>query len=133
MFRDEAHASLFFDYINSRHPNISFTMEKENNGSISFLDTKIGRDSRNNFSSNVYRKPTFSGLGIFCSFTPFRFKVNSIYTLLHRACSVSSSYLNFHEELNFLSGFICNNGFPKHLFGSCNFKFSNKKIIMIPC
>ena len=128
LFRDEAHASLFLDFINGRHPNISFTMEKENNGSISFLDTKIGRDSRNNFSSSVYRKPTFSGLGIsFFSFIPFRFKVNSIYTLLHRAYHVSSSYLNFHEEINFLSGFFCNNGYPKHLFDSCVSKFLNKK------
>ena len=97
-------------------------------GSISFLDTKIGRDSRNNFSSSVYRKPTFSGLGISCfSSIPFRFKVNSIYILLHRVYHVSSSYLNFHEELNILSGFFCINGYPNHLFDSCVFKFLNKK------
>ena len=85
MFRDEAHASLFSDYINSRHTNISFAMEKEDNGSIFFLDTKIARDSRNNFSSDVYRKPTFSGLAI-----PF--------IVLHHSDSKLIAYILFYIE-----------------------------------
>ena len=31
-------ACLFFDYINTRHPNICFTMEKETDKKLPFLD-----------------------------------------------------------------------------------------------
>ena len=37
----EHDATLFFDYINERHPNIRFTMEKEMDKKISFLDVLI--------------------------------------------------------------------------------------------
>ena len=37
VFHNEQDAMPFFDYINSRHPNIKFTFEKENDGKLSFL------------------------------------------------------------------------------------------------
>ena len=40
-FDTEHDATLFFDYINDRHPNIRFTMEKEMDKKISFLDVLI--------------------------------------------------------------------------------------------
>ena len=53
-------------------------METENNNSIQFLDTQVTK-SPTNFAINVYRKPTFSGLGTsFFSFCPFVYKINSI-------------------------------------------------------
>ena len=33
----------FVDYLNSKHPNIQFTHELENSGSLSFLDINIAR------------------------------------------------------------------------------------------
>ena len=36
LFDTEHDATLFFDYINDRHPNISFTMEKEMDKKIPF-------------------------------------------------------------------------------------------------
>ena len=33
--------TIFFDYINSRHPNIKFTMEKQVNHKLPFLDVLI--------------------------------------------------------------------------------------------
>ena len=62
LFRDPAHANLFLNYFKSKHQNISFTCEIENNNSLPFLDVYICRNS-NKFDTKVFRKSTFTGLG----------------------------------------------------------------------
>ena len=41
LFHTESDASLFFDFINSCHPNIQFTMEAESDHELPFLDIYI--------------------------------------------------------------------------------------------
>ena len=41
LFNNEHDASLFFDFLNSQHDNITFTMEKESNNTLAFLDVFI--------------------------------------------------------------------------------------------
>ena len=67
LFHDKYDAPLFLNYLSRQHSSINFTMETEENCSLSFLDVDIKRN-KNKFSTNVYRKPTFSGLGLiyFC-------------------------------------------------------------------
>ena len=108
--------------------NIKFTTEMENDGKISFLDVNVGKDYNKCFNYGVFHKPSFTGLGIsYFSFVQFRFKINSIYTLLHRAYRISSSYLLFHNEVRFLSNLFIQNGFPQSLFYSCVNQFLNNK------
>ncbi|EZA56040.1 hypothetical protein X777_04043, partial [Ooceraea biroi] len=47
-----------FDIFNSYHPRLKFTYEVEENGSISFLDTRITNDN-GTIITNWYRKPTY--------------------------------------------------------------------------
>ena len=44
----------FLRYMNSRHKNIKFTFEEEENGSLSFLDVKITRKN-GKFSTSIHR------------------------------------------------------------------------------
>ena len=54
----KAHSvSKFHDTLNTVNPKISFTIETENNGQISFLDTLITRKN-GAVTIGVYRKPT---------------------------------------------------------------------------
>ena len=46
-----------FHHINNLHQNIKFTMEKESNGVLAFLDTLLKRNN-GKISVLVYRKPT---------------------------------------------------------------------------
>jgi len=46
-----------FDTFNDLTPNIRFTVEKETENSINFLDVTIRKD-HDTFTFNVYRKPT---------------------------------------------------------------------------
>ena len=54
-------AASFLHFLNTRHPNIKFTMELEENQEIPFLDVRIKRNL-NNFTTTVHRKTTFTGL-----------------------------------------------------------------------
>ena len=92
LFKHKSHAPRFLEYLNQQHSNIKFTLETEIDNSISFLDIKIQRND-SQFITSVYRKPTFSGLGTsYFSFCPYKFKINSIKTLLNRAYKLCSNF-----------------------------------------
>jgi hypothetical protein len=125
VFNKVDQASLFLQYLNNQHPNIEFTMDGAIDGSLSFLDLNISQDT-GKLSTQIFRKPTFSGLGIsFFSHVPLNFKVNAITTLLHRAYNLSSAFSSFSIELDFLRNFFSNNGYPAHLFENQCKKFLN--------
>ena len=112
LFNSDTHANKFLNYLNGKHPNIEFTLESELNNSISFLDiviTKVG----NSFTSSVFRKKTYTGLGLnFFSYTSKLFKVNAVKTLIERAFKICSSYLMFHAEMEYLRQYFINNKYP---------------------
>ena len=106
LFNDRTHIPLFLDYLNSKHPNIKFTFEIEENSKLSFLDVMITRESGSIISS-VFRKPTFTGLGTnFRSFIPEVFKINYIITLFNRCYNLSSNWFQFDSEIRFLTIFF---------------------------
>ena len=47
----------FHQHLNNHHPQIKFTMEREEDNRISFLDVAMTRKDRS-FTNEVYRKPT---------------------------------------------------------------------------
>ena len=116
LFSSENHAKKFFRYINSRHKNMSFTSEVEEGGKLAFLDVLVTRIG-NYFCTSLYRKPTFSGLySHYKSFMPDSYKRGLVYTLLHRAHVLCSSWDKFHEEVTFLREIFMKNCYPSHFF-----------------
>ena len=55
VFNSEIQAMSFFEYINSQHPNIRFTMEKEVEKKLPFLDILIDI-SQDRVVTSVYRE-----------------------------------------------------------------------------
>ena len=53
LFSSEFHVTKFLNYMNSKHQNIKFTVEREENNSLSFLDIKIFLDG-GKFQTSVY-------------------------------------------------------------------------------
>ena len=87
-----------FKYINSRHSNIQFTIEKEHEHTLSFLDVLID-NKQEIIITKVFRKNTFTGLFTnFFSFTSFSYK-GLVLTLINRAFKINSTWAGFHEEL----------------------------------
>ena len=112
LFRDRDHAGKFLNYMNSQHNSIKFTLEVESNNHLPFLDIDVNR-THDALVTSVYRKPTFTGLGLsFFSSCSLRFKINAINTLLFRAYHICSAYSCMHLEFNFLKKFFVSNGYP---------------------
>ena len=123
LFKEKHHASMFLDFINTFHSNINFTMDIESNNQLPFLDILISR-SNGKFLTGIYRKDTFTGLGLnFYSFCPIAFKFNSCKTLLFRAFSLCSDWMKFHDEISFLNLYFTKNCYPSHLFNCIVKKF----------
>ena len=60
LFSSPDHADEFKENMSSKHLNINFSIEKERNGCLPFLDVNIFRENEKS-GTNVYRKITFSG------------------------------------------------------------------------
>ena len=100
MFWSMDHVKKFVD-INTKHPNICFTFEVEDQNCFSFLDIKIIRNTEKKaFETSVYRKGTFSGVFTnFKSFIRMTYKTGLLETMLFCCFSIWSSYEKFHEEI----------------------------------
>ena len=61
MFEKKDHVKKFLRYMNSRHRNIKFTFEEEQDNKISFLDILITRVG-NGLQTLLFCKKTFSGV-----------------------------------------------------------------------
>ena len=132
LFDEPTKATNFLNFLNNQHDNIKFTIEQEQNRTLPFLDTSISINN-NKFESSIYRKPTFTGLGThFLSFTQKIYKINSIKTLIYRSFHLSSTYLNFHNDITFLKKFFIDNGYPSNLFHNILKTFLNKTYIQEP-
>ena len=113
MFENEKDAENFFEFLNCQHKSIKFTLEKESNKLLSFLDVLI-KNEGNRFSTSVYRKKTSVGLFTqFNSFTPISYKIGLVRCLIYRAFKISSSYIIFHNELEKVKILLQKNMYPK--------------------
>ena len=69
-FDKEQYSLDFLNFLNKRHPNIKFTIEKQTNHSIAFLDVFISGINNQNLTLQTYHKSTYTGLLLnFKSFT----------------------------------------------------------------
>ena len=59
LFKCETDADRFLTFLNRQHPNIKFTIEKEKNNQLPFLDI-LNDSSSNKLVTSVYRKPKYT-------------------------------------------------------------------------
>ena len=117
----------FYSYLNSRHLNISLTMENEKDNRMSFLDVNIFRE-KDKFTTSVYRKPTFSGIYThFDSFLPSSNKIGVLHTLLYRCFRICSDWTKFHLKLVKLTDVFKNNGYLENFINNCFKLFLDNK------
>ena len=113
MFGNEIDEENVFEFLNCRHKNIKFTIEKGSNKFLSFLEILV-KNEGNRFLTSFHRKKTSIGLFTqFHSFTPMSYKIGLIRCLIHRAFKISSSYIIFHNELEKIKILLQKNMYPK--------------------
>ena len=82
MFEKKDRVKRFLKYMNSRHQNIKFTFDEEQNNKIAFLDISITK-AGNELQTSLFRKKTFSGVYLnFNSRLSSEYKKGLLHTLL---------------------------------------------------
>ena len=80
IFSSELDCDCFREKLNLLHPALTFTVEKEQNNSLNFLNVLMEKEGTG-FLTSVYRKPTFTGQYIrLNSFSPKARKISPIKT-----------------------------------------------------
>ena len=126
LFSFPDHADKFKEYLSSKHPNINFSIEKEKDSCLPFLDINIFHENEK-FATNVYRKKTLSGVYTnFKSFIPETYKIGLIKSLLFRCFSLCSDFIKFHHEIDELKSILYKNSYPRDLIDKCIKEFLDK-------
>ena len=110
MIRDRIDQKL--EDINKLHPSLKFTIERESDGQIPFLDMKI-TNTQGKLSSTWYNKPTDTGLIMnFHAVAPKRYKRSVVSGFVHRIHRSCSNWTNFHTSLEKAKKVLENNQYP---------------------
>ena len=112
---NENMADEFLIYLNKQHKNIKFTLEKEKDNVIPFLDIKI-ENMEQGIKTSIYKKKTDTGLLTnFTSFVCFKYKICLIKTLIDRIFKINNTRDGFHEDIKKMDEILQKNDFPSKL------------------
>ena len=110
----EEELARFHQHLNQQSPNIQFTMEREKEGRIAFLDVLVSRDG-DHLSTSVYRKPTHTDRYIpFNSHHRPRVLTGVMRGMRNRALQVCDD-TSRPAEMQHLEEVFTANGFPEQL------------------
>ena len=103
-FIDPMKIEMICEELNSFHPNIQFTYEKESENQLPFLDTLIERLPSGRLTTTVYRKPTSTNIYInWNSYAPKNWKTETLRNMARRAALICSNEELLNEEFRYLS------------------------------
>ena len=98
--------------MSSKHPKINFSIEKEKDGCLPFLDV------------GVYMN--------FESFIAETYKIGLIKSLLFQRFSLSSDFIKLHHEIDKLKSILYKNSYPRDLIDKCIQEFLDKILTTKP-
>ena len=120
-------------FLNNKHPNVTFSIEKQVNHSIAFLDAFIWGINNLNLTIQTYHKSTYTGLPLnFKSFTSFSYKISLIKCLIDRSFKICNYRNSFHNDIKNIKSNLIRNAYPPFLIDKVikkyfNHKFSNNQ------
>jgi hypothetical protein len=124
----EEDAEKILEFLNRQHPNIRFTIEKEANGRLPFLDTEVIR-CVGKYTTTVYHKPTFTGVYLnWTSLTARKYKIGLIKCLVKRIVNVCSEVSEREKHLDKLKLLLLRNQYPKEVIERVMSKYLAKLI-----
>lgn len=119
---------MLLGVLNGLHPNIKFTVEVENNGSINFLDLTISR-SGTALSFGIFRKPTHCDTVIPAgSKHPPTHKAAAFNSMAHRLHNVPLNAENYKKEVDTMLTIGWNNGYTTNYVMNIISKHKKKKL-----
>lgn len=114
IFNSEDNATKFLERMNKLCAQIKFTMEKEQNEQLPFLDVMVTKKN-DHMETSIYRKPTFTGLYLnYFSNVPSSQKRSLISCLFNRIVKICSPN-NVKLEAKKLENILLKNNYPLNL------------------
>ncbi|XP_049805216.1 uncharacterized protein LOC126248349 [Schistocerca nitens] len=112
--------------LSSMHSNIKFTVERESNNSINFLDLKISsKKQKHHFE--IYRKQTATDVCINSSSChPNQHKMAYFRFMLNRLHKIPLEPVEQHKEINIIKAIALNNGYNPHMIDKLSQKIKKK-------
>ena len=112
-------------FINNKLPNIKFTIEKQVNHSITFLDVFLSGINSQNVALETYYKSTYMGLLLNVkSFTSFSYKISLIKCLIDRSFENCNNWNSFR---NYIKSNPYKNTYPPFLINKVIKKYLDHK------
>ena len=90
----------FLNFLNKKHPDIKFTIEKQVNHSIAFFDVFISGIDNQNFKLETCQKFTYS------------YKSSLIKCFIDRSFKICSNWNSFHNDIKNIKSNLIKNAFP---------------------
>jgi hypothetical protein len=111
-FNREEQSNQVLAFLNAQHANIKFTLEKENNNQLPFLDISVIR-TRTKYKTTLYRKKTFTGVYLnWTSLTSRKYKIGLIHCLLDRIWRICAEEKDRKDEVEKLRAILEKNEYP---------------------
>ena len=116
VFEKEQDSLNFLNFLNNKHPNIKFMLEKQVNHSIHSPDVFISGIDNQNLAFQTYHKFTYTGLLLnFKSFTSFSYKISLIKCLLDRLFKICNNWNSFHKDMGSIKFNLIKNAYSPYL------------------
>ena len=111
---------ILMQHLNSIEPSIQFTVEREINGHLAFLDLNVHRTVEGKLETDVYRKPTHTDKYLsYDSHHPVSHRRSVAKTLLQRAESLPSNSDSQANEHEYVLNILGENDNPKRFLNDC--------------
>ncbi len=111
---------ILLQHLNSIEPSIQFTVERETNGDLAFLDLNVHRTIEGKLETAVYRKPTHTDKYLsYNSHHPVSHKKSVAKTLLQRAEHLPSNSDSQANEREYVLNILRENNYPKDFLKNC--------------
>lgn len=117
----------FITYMNKIHEKIKFTLEKEIDQSLNFLDLTITRNNEKH-DFKIYRKPTYTDTTIHATSNHTKsHKHAAFHAMIHRLVNTPLNKQNYNQELKTIKIIAQNNGYEPKLINNILRKHEQKQ------
>ena len=109
------HVDAFHEHLNDQFPGVSFTLEKESAGLLSFLDVEVSRCADGSLKTSVFRKITHTDKYLdFNSHHSVQHKESVVRSLVTRGEAFSSDDTGRSSEMKHVGKTLRANNYPNH-------------------
>ena len=123
---NEQDSLKFLNFLNNRHPNTKFTIEKQINHSIAFLDVFISG------INNRYHKSTYTGLVLnFKSFSAISYNISLIKCLIGRSFKICNNWNSFYIDMENIKSNLIKNAYPPFLIDKVIKNYLDYKFLIL--